>query len=106
MLTKPRDPSKTLANSMSPRRKRGFSPFMLIGATVTILIAFVGVGIFAYQQYTDSHAAADPNMNCTVIAPPNPLSATGLATPWQLVATDAAMGPCNEANANQSAFVQ
>jgi hypothetical protein len=38
--------------------------------------------------------------------PANPLSAKGLATPYQLVATDAAMGPCHEANANQSAFVE
>ncbi len=38
--------------------------------------------------------------------PANPLSAKGLATPYQLVATNAAMGPCHEANANQSAFVE
>ncbi|MFL6052851.1 MAG: hypothetical protein ACJ72W_08045 [Actinoallomurus sp.] len=38
--------------------------------------------------------------------PANPLSAGGLATPYQLTATNAAMGPCNEANVNQSAFVQ
>jgi hypothetical protein len=52
-----------------------------------------------------SHAAAD-NMDCTLIVPANPLSAAGLATPYQLVATNAGNGPCNEANANQSAFVQ
>jgi hypothetical protein len=51
-------------------------------------------------------AAATPNPNCTLIVPANPLTAQGLATPYQLVATNAAMGPCNEANANQSAFVQ
>ncbi|MGH6657552.1 MAG: hypothetical protein ACRDVE_20395 [Actinocrinis sp.] len=50
--------------------------------------------------------AATPNPNCSLIVPPDPLSAQGLATPYQLVATDAAMGACNEANANQSAFVQ
>jgi hypothetical protein len=38
--------------------------------------------------------------------PANPLSAAGLATPYQFVATNAAMGPCHEANVNQSAFVQ
>ena len=91
---------------MSPSRKRRFSPLMLIGATVTILIAFIGVGVFAYQKLNDSHAAAAPNPNCTVIAPANPISAAGLATPWQLVATNPANGPCNEANANQAAFVQ
>ena len=51
-------------------------------------------------------AAATPNPNCTLIVPANPTTAAGLATPYQLVATDAAMGPCNEANAGQSAFVE
>ncbi|GAA4623824.1 hypothetical protein GCM10023196_021570 [Actinoallomurus vinaceus] len=50
--------------------------------------------------------AADPNANCTLVVPANPLSARGLATPYRLTATNAAMGPCNEANVNQSAFVQ
>ncbi len=50
--------------------------------------------------------AATPNPNCTLIVPANPLSAQGLATPYQLTATNAAMGPCHEANANQSAFVE
>jgi hypothetical protein len=106
MLTKPRDPSKSSASSLPARRKRGFSPFMLIGATVTVLIALIGVGIFAYQQLTATHAAATPNPNCTLIIPNNPLTAQGLATPYQLTATNAGNGPCNEANANQSAFVQ
>ena len=51
-------------------------------------------------------AAAVPNPNCSLIVPANPLTATGLATPYQLVATDPAAGPCNEANINQTAFVQ
>ncbi|MEV5750644.1 hypothetical protein AB0L00_22720 [Actinoallomurus sp. NPDC052308] len=50
--------------------------------------------------------AADPDPNCTLIVPADPLSARGLATPYQLTATNAGMGPCNEANVNQSAFVQ
>lgn len=52
-----------------------------------------------------SHAAT-VNMNCTLVVPNTPLTAQGLATPYQLMATNAAGGPCNEANANQSAFVQ
>ncbi len=36
----------------------------------------------------------------------DPLSAQGLATPYQLVATDPANGPCNESNKAQAAFVQ
>src|SRR5450755_1697980 len=50
------------------------------------------------------------NVSCNIIVPANPLSATGLATPWQLTgtggATPAASG-CNMANAaNLGAFVQ
>ena len=56
---------------------------------------------------TASHAAqADVDMDCTLIVPQNPLTAKGLATPYQLVATDPNNGPCNEATAGQSAFVQ
>jgi hypothetical protein len=50
------------------------------------------------------------NVNCDIIVPANPLSAAGLATPWQLTGpngqTPAASG-CNMANAaNLGAFVQ
>jgi hypothetical protein len=47
-----------------------------------------------------------PNTDCTLILPANPLSAEGLATPFELTATDPANGPCNEANSAQSAFAQ
>lgn len=46
------------------------------------------------------------NPNCTLIVPNNPLTATGLATPYQLVATNPANGPCHEATKVQAAFVQ
>ncbi|QBD77863.1 hypothetical protein EPA93_18440 [Ktedonosporobacter rubrisoli] len=46
------------------------------------------------------------NGKCTLIVPANPLSAKGLATPYLLKATDPNQGPCHEANADQSAFVQ
>jgi hypothetical protein len=49
---------------------------------------------------------AVPNPNCTLVVPPDPLTAAGLATPYQLMATDAAKGPCAETNGAQSAFVQ
>ena len=51
-------------------------------------------------------APAVPNPNCTLIVPKNALSAAGLATPFQLTATDPGQGACNESNAAQSAFVQ
>jgi len=51
-------------------------------------------------------APAVPNPNCTLIVPKNALTAAGLATPFQLVATDPGQGACNESNAAQAAFVQ
>ena len=51
-------------------------------------------------------AAAVPNPNCTLLIPADPLSAKGLATPYQLTATDPGLGGCSEANTAQSAFVQ
>jgi hypothetical protein len=87
-------------------KKKGISPLVFIGLGVTLVLALAGVGMFALQPHDNSHAAAALNVNCTLIVPPNPLTAKGLSTPFQLVATDPAMGPCNEANAGQSAFVQ
>jgi hypothetical protein len=48
------------------------------------------------------------NLNCTIIIPNAPLTAQGLATPYQLKATnpDDGNGPCDETNSNSSAFVQ
>lgn len=49
---------------------------------------------------------APPNADCTLIVPDAPLTAQGLATPYQLVATDPAKGACHQVNSAQSAFVQ
>jgi hypothetical protein len=49
---------------------------------------------------------ATPNADCSLIVPKNPLTAKGLATPYQLTATDPNQGPCLEENNAQSAFVQ
>jgi hypothetical protein len=48
----------------------------------------------------------EPNPNCTLLVPDDPLTARGLATPYQLVATNPADGACHEANPDQSAFVE
>ena len=48
----------------------------------------------------------NPNPNCTLIVPPAPLSAAGLATPYRFVATNPGAGACHEANPDQSAFVE
>jgi hypothetical protein len=50
--------------------------------------------------------AAEINTACTLIVPATPLTAKGLATPYQFVATDPAKGPCNQSNNDQSAFVE
>ena len=106
MLTKPRPSTKPVGTSMYSGKK-GRSPLLLIGVGVTLIVALIGIGaIVVIPRLIPSHAAAAVNPNCTLIVPPNPLSAQGLATPYQLAATDPANGPCNEANAGQSAFVQ
>jgi len=109
MLTKPRNAPRASSTSMyAPNKRRRLSPLMIIGISVPVLLALIGVGVVVVLPHLNSHAAtAVPNPNCTIIVPANALSAAGLATPYQLVAPDAAAnGPCNEANVNQSAFVQ
>ncbi len=54
-------------------------------------------------------AAANANMDCELIVPANPLSAGGLATPYQLTGPggqDAAAAGCTQANPDLQAFVQ
>ncbi len=79
---------------------------MAFAAAVAVGIsAAVALGAFGTTQVA-RRTAATVNMNCTLVVPANPLTAQGLATPYQLTATNPADGPCNEANVNQSAFVQ
>jgi hypothetical protein len=52
-----------------------------------------------------AETTSGPNMDCTLIIPRAPLTPAGLATPYQLTATDPANGPCNESNTAQSTFV-
>jgi hypothetical protein len=49
--------------------------------------------------------AAAPNPNCTLTVPRAPLTAAGLATPYELRGTGGG-GDCHEANPDQSAFVE
>jgi hypothetical protein len=60
----------------------------------------------AAGQQQPAAAAATPNPDCTLIVPKNALTAAGLATPYQLTATNPGLGACNESNTAQSAFVQ
>ena len=91
-------------DSHTERRGR-FSPLVLVGVIVSLAVALVG-GVVFLLPHIGSHAAAAVNGDCTLIVPANPLTAQGLATPYQLKAKDAENGPCNEANPNQAAFVQ
>jgi hypothetical protein len=81
---------------------------VLAVVAVVVSLAVVAAAVGATHVLTARTAAdaAAPNANCTLIVPANPLSARGLATPYQLTATDPAAGPCNEANSAQTAFVQ
>jgi hypothetical protein len=108
MLTKPRSHATLDSSTHGRNRRPKFSPLMFIGIGVTALVAVIGLSVMVVlPRLTGTHAATNPNPNCTIIVPPNALTAQGLATPYQLFAPDAAQnGPCNEANANQSAFVQ
>lgn len=86
--------------------RRGFSPLILVGVLVTVVIALGVGGVVFLLPRMGSHAAGAVNADCTLIVPAHPLTAAGLATPFQLTATNPDNGPCNEANPNQSAFVQ
>jgi len=46
------------------------------------------------------------NLDCTLIVPDDPLSPKGLATPYELVATDPANGACHEYVVDQRGFVE
>src|SRR6266700_4011872 len=85
------------------RRKR-FSPFMLIGLSVPVVLTLIVSTVFILPRLGSRAAAV--NGDCTLIVPSNPFSAQGLATPYQLVTTDPANGACNESNKVQAAFVQ
>nr|WP_239028687.1 hypothetical protein [Pseudonocardia acidicola] len=60
----------------------------------------------AEKKAVGMNTAPAVNANCTLMVPPAPLTAAGLATPYRLTATDRNAGPCHEANMNQSAFVE
>ncbi|MFI6655227.1 hypothetical protein ACIBL8_06905 [Streptomyces sp. NPDC050523] len=95
------------------RRRRSKWSFAVIGGPV--ILAVVAGSVFAAGgRHHDrgqgngggAAQAATPDPNCTLVVPEHPLSARGLATPYKLVATDPAKGPCHEANPDQAAFVE
>ncbi|GHO44639.1 hypothetical protein [Ktedonospora formicarum] len=97
--------SPTVSRDSLKRSKRRFPTFRVLGIALLLITLLGGGYVLVNQPHKGTHAA-DANANCSLIVPANPLSAQGLATPYQLQATDPNAGPCNEANADQSAFVQ
>lgn len=111
ILSEEKKGSKVFMSKLQPpitryqgSRRSRFSFLLLTGLLVPAMLTLVAAAVFVLPKM-GSHAAAT-NGDCTLIVPTDPLSSRGLSTPYQLVATDAANGPCNEANATQAAFVQ
>jgi hypothetical protein len=103
-FTRPLEPSRTSLQSAGPKRRQPLPLMVFIG----VLLAVVTAGaLLATSPHLGLYAAGGAvNGDCSLIVPPNPLTAQGLATPYQLVATNPQKGPCHEANSNQAAFVQ
>lgn len=97
-------PSPAVQEEGNQRPSRLWQAGLSIGALVVLVAA--AIGAISLGRNLVTHAAAQFNQDCTLIVPQNPLTAVGLATPYQLVASDPNHGPCNESNPMQSAFVQ
>jgi hypothetical protein len=75
-------------------------------AVVSLLVLSPGLA-WATPAHFLSADPVTPNPNCSIIVPPNPTSAGGLQTPYELFAPDARKnGQCHEASPAQSAFVE
>lgn len=77
-----------------------WATFLLLLAAGMLLACLLALAL----PHSTAQAAALTG-NCSLVVPANPLSAQGLANPYQLVATDQAQA-CHEANTTQAAFVQ
>ena len=117
-----------LAGSGKARRGRARRPSarLIVPAVVTITLGLaVGVmmaaanrtpstsisesALGAHATPTASPSPTAANMDCGLIVPANPLSARGLATPYQLTGPDgenAAAFSCTQSTPNLQAFVQ
>ncbi|MEV6116084.1 hypothetical protein AB0L59_27190 [Streptomyces sp. NPDC052109] len=108
--------SRTSRREHARRWKRSKVSLALIGGP--LVLAVVAGSVFAAES-RDQHrtqgnqkaaaqlpAAGELDPNCTLLVPDHPLTASGLATPYRLVATHPAQGPCHEADPDQSAFVE
>lgn len=78
---------------------------LLAGVAVLATLAIAVPQAQAATPYPSANNNIQPNPNCALVVPPNPLSAQGLATPYELVGIDG-KGACHEASPAQSAFVE
>jgi hypothetical protein len=85
-------------------KKRRITPLRTTLAVIPLLLAAAGFAAAAQAGTAPQPPQANPS--CALAVPPDPLTAHGLATPYQLTATNRGDGPCHEANADQSAFVE
>lgn len=85
-------------------RRRFNQPTLMTGSCAKVLRIAIALTMVTASATAFAQAAA--NQDCTLIVPHGPLTAGGLATPYELVATNPGNGPCHEADKNQSAFVQ
>ena len=98
------------ALAAGPSAGRTHVKLLALISVIVVLLAGAATGV-AYAAGGSptapvADATADPNPDCSIIVPANPLSARGLATPYQLLATNRRKGACHEADTDQSAFVQ
>jgi hypothetical protein len=108
------------------RRNREARWTLPVGALGTLLmLAAATLAVYGAGQHGAVFAAGQPNRqkheseaklgarhgeqranDCTLIVPAHPLSAQGLATPYQLTASSPANTNCHEADTAHAAFVQ
>jgi hypothetical protein len=80
-------------------------------AAAIVVVGALGVGTgmsYAGQNGRGApiQAVAAATSDCSLIVPADPLSAKGLATPYELVGADGNQGACHEADDGRAAFVQ
>src|SRR3984957_8664080 len=89
-------PAASAVVAAAPNFASGRTAFFQLGDLATNPVDGTGAAI-NLNQNADQAAAS---LNCTLTVPNNPLSARGLALPWQLG------DGCSEANGTEQAFVE
>jgi hypothetical protein len=93
------------------RSRRGSDRRIAAIAAAIVVVGALSVG--TGMSYAGQNARGAPvkvdaaaTSDCSLIVPADPLSAKGLATPYELVAADGNQGACHEADDGRAAFVQ